>query len=174
MIFQNYFTERRPIPKTWSLLRSNISPIPYRTVLILIEIFFMLSHADPHSPTDSIAALPTMKVKNQKNTSDNFTTVPPTAHFKAPVIEETPGVLRDVTRYIGLHPSTISSLSHHFDNTFYVRGGYSSETLFLIDGIEFENINHFSSSTGTGGPLSFIDPLMVKDVSFQTSTTPVH
>lgn len=72
-------------------------------------------------------------------------------------ILHTAGAAGDVSRYIATLPSTVASIGEGFDNTLYVRGGRPSEILFLVDGIEFENINHFSKSSGSGGPIGFIN-----------------
>lgn len=51
-------------------------------------------------------------------------------------------------------------------NDLIVRGGSPFENLYIIDGIEVPNINHFSSQGSTGGPLSIINIDFVENVEF--------
>jgi hypothetical protein len=53
-------------------------------------------------------------------------------------------------------------------NDLLVRGGGPSENLYLIDGIEVPNINHFGTQGSGGGPLSFVNLDFVSDVQFST------
>lgn len=87
-------------------------------------------------------------------------------------ILHTAGVAGDVSRYIATLPSTVASIGEGFDNTLYVRGGRPSEILFLVDGIEFENINHFSKSSGSGGPIGFINSEFIERVNFYAGAMP--
>jgi hypothetical protein len=84
------------------------------------------------------------------------------------------GAAQDIGRYISTLPSTVSSLSKDFDNTFFVRGGRPSENIFLVDGIEMENIDHFSKINGSGGPIGFINAGNVRTVGFNAGTMSVH
>jgi hypothetical protein len=84
------------------------------------------------------------------------------------------GGVQDIGRYIGTLPSAVSSLSKNYDNTFFVRGGRPSENIFLIDGIELENIDHFSQANGSGGPLGFVNADNVRDVQFYAGNMPVN
>lgn len=87
-------------------------------------------------------------------------------------ILHTAGAAGDVSRYIATLPSTVASIGEGFDNTLYVRGGRPSEILFLVDGIEFENINHFSKSSGSGGPIGFINSEFIERVNFYAGAMP--
>jgi hypothetical protein len=89
-------------------------------------------------------------------------------------IFSTAGTAGDISRYIATLPSTVSSISEGFDNTLYVRGGRPTEILFLVDGIEFENINHFSQANGSGGPIGFINTDFINNVSFYPGNMPVE
>jgi hypothetical protein len=84
------------------------------------------------------------------------------------------GAVQDIGRYIGTLPSAVSSLSKDFDNTFFVRGGRPSENIFLVDGIEFENVDHFSRINGSGGPLGFINAGNVRTIQFNAGNMSVH
>lgn len=84
------------------------------------------------------------------------------------------GAANDLGRYIGSLPSAVSSLSENYDNTFFVRGGRPSENIFLVDGIEMENIDHFSQANGSGGPIGFINAENVRTVQFNAGNMSVH
>ncbi len=83
------------------------------------------------------------------------------------------GAANDISRYIGTLPSTVSGIGKGYDNTLYVRGGRPSEVIFLVDGIEMENINHFSTADGSGGPIGFINTDFVDSVRFFAENIPV-
>lgn len=69
------------------------------------------------------------------------------------------GTYGDFSRYLQVLPGvvTVSDLS----NDVLVRGGHPTENLFLVDGVEVPNINHFSLSSSTGGFTSMIDSTAV-------------
>ena len=51
-------------------------------------------------------------------------------------------------------------------NDLAVRGGAPFQNLFVVDGIEVPNINHFGSQGSTGGPLSLINIQFVDETQF--------
>lgn len=51
-------------------------------------------------------------------------------------------------------------------NDLLVRGGGPSENLYLVDGFEFKNINHFGTQGSAGGPLSYINLDFVDNTRF--------
>ena len=53
-------------------------------------------------------------------------------------------------------------------NDLIIRGGAPSENLYLINGIEVPNINHFGTQGATGGPLSYVNLDFVRETSFST------
>ncbi len=122
-----------------------------------------------HRPTETI--LPRMVVTAKKRQAPK--TEISTSSFDAEDLKLTAGAIGDIGRYLGTLPSTVSALGPDFDNTFYVRGGDPTETLFLVDGIEFENINHFSTPTGSGGPISFVNDGFVHAVDFYAGNMPI-
>ena len=93
--------------------------------------------------------------------------------FTPAEIKEEAGAAEDIGRYIGTLPSTVASIGEGYDNTFYVRGGRPSETTFLVDGIEMENIDHFSKANGSGGPISFVNTDNLESVDFYAGNIPV-
>jgi hypothetical protein len=75
-----------------------------------------------------------------------------------------PGVQEDVVRSVALLPGV--GVTTGGRNDLIVRGGAPYENLFLVDGIEVPNINHFGSQGSTGGPLSLINVDFVQRTDF--------
>lgn len=85
-------------------------------------------------------------------------------------IRRAPGVQEDVLRATQLLPGVgVSSAGR---NDLAVRGGAPYENLFVVDGIEVNNINHFGSQGSTGGPLSIINLDLVRNVDFSSGGFP--
>lgn len=78
-------------------------------------------------------------------------------------LRRAPGGNEDVIKVTSLLPG-VSTPS--FRNDLIVRGGAPFENLFLIDGVQIQNINHFGSQGSTGGPISLINIDFVKNVEF--------
>jgi hypothetical protein len=89
-------------------------------------------------------------------------------------ILNTAGTAGDISRYIATLPSVVASISEGYDNTLYVRGGRPTEVLFIVDGIEFENVNHFSKANGSGGPVGFINSDFIKSISYYAGSMPAE
>jgi hypothetical protein len=94
--------------------------------------------------------------------------------FSGNDLQNTPGTAGDISRYLGTLPSVVSGLGEKYDNTLYVRGGRPSEIIFLVDGIELENINHFSQANGSGGPIGFLNSDFVGSVRFYSANMPAE
>jgi len=75
-----------------------------------------------------------------------------------------PGAQEDVIRSVSLLPGV--GVTSGGRNDLVVRGGAPYENLFLVDGIEVPNINHFGSQGSTGGPLSLINVDFVQRTDF--------
>jgi|CZKF01.1.fsa_nt_gi hypothetical protein len=75
------------------------------------------------------------------------------------------GTYGDFSRYLQVMPGVvwISDLS----NDVLVRGGHPTENLFVVDGVEVPNINHFSLSGSTGGFTSMIDSTAVGSMNMK-------
>ena len=75
------------------------------------------------------------------------------------------GTYGDFSRYLQVMPGVVwvSDLS----NDVLVRGGHPTENLFVVDGIEVPNINHFSLSGSTGGFTSMIDSTAVGSMNMR-------
>lgn len=86
--------------------------------------------------------------------------------FSYEEIRRLPGGFEDVVRAVSTLPGV--SVASAGRNDLLVRGGAPSENLFLIDGIEVPNINHFGTQGFGGGPLSFVNLDYVREVNFST------
>ncbi|HEX5635137.1 MAG TPA: carboxypeptidase regulatory-like domain-containing protein, partial [Gemmatimonadales bacterium] len=79
-------------------------------------------------------------------------------------VRRAPGANEDVSRAVSLLPGV--GITQAGRNDLVVRGGAPFENLFLVDGLEVPNINHFGSQGSTGGPVSILNIDFVRDVSF--------
>jgi hypothetical protein len=79
-------------------------------------------------------------------------------------IRRSPGAQEDVVRAIsllpGVAPTPISS------NALIVRGGAPFENLFVVDGLEVQDINHFGAQGSSGGFASLINLGVLRAVEF--------
>jgi hypothetical protein len=116
--------------------------------------------------------LPSMTVVAPSRTAELVPFRESGARFTSLDITATAGAADDLSRYIGTLPSVVSGIGDGYNNTFYVRGGRSSETVFLVDGIEMENINHFSKANGSGGPIGFLNTSFIDTARFFAGPMP--
>src|SRR5208283_2325466 len=68
-------------------------------------------------------------------------------------------------RFLQVLPGVIGSSD--LSNDVLVRGGHPTENLFVVDGIEVPNVNHFSLSGTNGGFASMIDSTAVSSMSMK-------
>ena len=89
----------------------------------------------------------------------------PTTNVTQVEILSSAGTYGDFSRYLQVMPGVVwvSDLS----NDVLVRGGHPTENLFVVDGIEVPNINHFSLSGSTGGFTSMIDSTAVGSMNMR-------
>jgi hypothetical protein len=95
-----------------------------------------------------------------------------TQSFSYEEIRRSPGGFEDVIRALSVLPGV--ALPEAGRNDLIVRGGAPSENLYLVDGIEIPNINHFGTQGAGGGPLSYINLDYVKETQFSTGGFPVN
>jgi hypothetical protein len=89
-----------------------------------------------------------------------------TRRLSAADTRRAPGVNEDVVRSVALLPGV--GVTSGGRNDLAVRGGAPYENLFLVDGIEVPNINHFGAQGSTGGPLSMINIEFVDETTFSS------
>ncbi len=92
-------------------------------------------------------------------------------NFSYEEIRRSAGGFEDVVRALSVLPGVAQADAGR--NDLIVRGGAPSENLYIVDGIEVPNINHFGTQGATGGPLSYINLDYVKETSFSTGGFPV-
>ncbi len=89
-----------------------------------------------------------------------------TRSFGYEEIRRAPGGFEDVIRALSVLPGVAQADAGR--NDLIVRGGAPSENLYIVDGIEIPNINHFGTQGAAGGPLSYINLDYVKETTFST------
>lgn len=87
-------------------------------------------------------------------------------------IRRAPGAAEDISRMIQAVAGV--SFSNDQRNDLIIRGGSPSENIFLIDGIEVPNINHFGSQGSTGGPIGIINLKFLQNADIFTGGFPVN
>ncbi len=87
-------------------------------------------------------------------------------------IINTPGAAMDVQRVVQVLPSVVSGSDQM--NEIIVRGGNFGENLFVMDGIEIPNPNHFAFQGAGGGPISLLRTEFIDDVSFLAGAFPAR
>jgi len=81
-------------------------------------------------------------------------------------IRRLPGGFEDVLRAVSILPGVARVDGGR--NDIIARGGAPSENLYIVDGVEIPNINHFGTQGSAGGPLSFINLDFVSSTLFST------
>lgn len=81
-------------------------------------------------------------------------------------LRRSPGGFEDVIRALSVLPGI--SQADAGRNDLIVRGGAPSENLYVVNGFEIPNINHFGTQGSTGGPISYINLDFVSEVNFST------
>lgn len=92
--------------------------------------------------------------------------------FSSEEIQVQPGGSQDIQRVVQAMPAVVSSGDQ--DNEIIVRGGNPNENLFLLDGIEIPYPNHFGTFEAQGGPISMLNPLLIREVDFIAGAFPAR
>ena len=119
----------------------------------------------------NVELIPTaIELEDVKVTSGYFNKSPidvnSTRSFNYEEIRRSPGGFEDVIRALSILPGVAQADAGR--NDLIVRGGAPSENLYLVDGIQVQNINHFGTQGAAGGPLSYINLDFVDETSFST------
>ncbi len=134
-----------------SFIESNVVILPGKTMMLDIQL-------EGVTTEEVIVESSRFQKPNDVSTS-----------FKSLTFEElrrSPGGFEDIGRIIQTLPGV--AIGSDGRNDINVRGGSPSENLFVVDGFNVNNINHFGSQGATGGPLSIINLDFVKEVNFIT------
>ena len=84
--------------------------------------------------------------------------------FSSEEIRRAPGAAGDVSRILQTLPSLAKVNDQN--NGLIVRGGSPLENLFLVDGIEIGNINHFPIQGASSGPIGLLNVDLVRELDF--------
>ncbi len=79
-------------------------------------------------------------------------------------IRRSPGDIQDIQRAVQSLPAVVSSADQM--NEIIIRGGIPGENLFIMDGIEIANPNHFPVPGAGGGPINLLNSYLVRDLDF--------
>lgn len=80
-------------------------------------------------------------------------------------VRRAPGGIEDIQRTLQALPGVVGANDQ--SNQIIVRGGAPDENLTLIDGLEIENTNHFSTEgEGNGGAINALNTEFLRDVTF--------
>ncbi|HKJ92371.1 MAG TPA: TonB-dependent receptor, partial [Longimicrobiales bacterium] len=82
--------------------------------------------------------------------------------FSAEEVRRAPGSAGDVSRILMSLPS-VAKVNDQ-SNGLVVRGGSPAENIFLVDGIEVPNINHFPTQGASSGPIGILNADLIRDV----------
>ncbi len=85
-------------------------------------------------------------------------------------IRRAAGGIEDIQRVVQQLPGVVSTSDQ--DNEVIVRGGNPNENMFLLDGLELPNINHFGVQGAGGGPIGMLNNDLVKEVDFLAGAFP--
>ncbi len=83
--------------------------------------------------------------------------------FSAEEVRRAPGSAGDVSRILMSLPS-LAKVNDQ-SNALVVRGGSPAENMFLVDGVEIPNINHFPTQGASGGPIGILNADLIRDVT---------
>lgn len=81
-------------------------------------------------------------------------------------VRRAPGSNEDISRMLQTVPGVSIAIDQR--NDVVIRGGSPSENLFLIDGIEIPNINHYGSQATTGGAIGYLNLKFIRETDVLT------
>ncbi|MGA2349607.1 MAG: TonB-dependent receptor [Terracidiphilus sp.] len=96
---------------------------------------------------------------------DAMNALTPVSNITQEEILSSAGTYGDFSRYLQLLPGVV--WSSDLSNDVLVRGGHPTENLFVVDGVEVPNINHFSLSGSNGGFTSMMDSTAVGSMNMR-------
>jgi carboxypeptidase family protein/TonB-dependent receptor-like protein len=89
-----------------------------------------------------------------------------TARLATEEIRRAPGVHEDAVRAVSSLPGV--GPTNEGRNDLVVRGGAPVENLFVVDGVEVPNVNHFGTQGSTGGGVSLLPADFVREATLST------
>src|SRR6187402_1846408 len=111
---------------------------------------------------------PGARITRIHGTGRNADALRPPIRFDTAMLAGTAGTGNDLNRVLAMDVAAQGSglLS---DNALSVRGGRFNENLYILNGMEFPNPNHFSM--GSDGALGFISPNILREVEMHAGAT---
>lgn len=144
--------------------------------LKLIQTYQLSDSISIHTDSVTKDSLPVLDrvvitAKRQQRISAFATTS--VTQYDSSEIRRSPGNFGDVSQVLSRHPSS-SSITTYNDNSFSIRGGLPSENVFIIDGLELDNVSHFMQiGNNKNGSLGILDTRTIRGMTFYTAGTPV-
>lgn len=99
----------------------------------------------------------------------NVDVVRPPIRFDTVMLKGTPGTGNDLNRVMAMDV-TVQSTGLLSDNALNIRGGNANENIYILNGMEFPNPNHFS--LGASGALGFISAHILRELKLYAGATP--
>jgi len=134
-----------------TLKKNNVVVNPGRTTIVEYEMKESILEGEAIEVTGSYFEKPKEAVVSTR--SMNFEE-----------IRRSPGDVQDIQRVVQAFPAVVSGSDQM--NEIIVRGGIPGENLFIMDGIEIPNPNHFPVQGAGGGPINMLNSYMVRDLDF--------
>jgi len=104
----------------------------------------------------------------------NASAVNSTNHFGMYELNNTPAAFNDINRITATTPSALLQSGSDFYSGAIVRGGNPAENVYMLDGFELENLDHFGAIQSSNGVVSFINTSLVKSLDFYTGAFPAE
>ena len=134
-----------------TILKSNVVVKPGRTTILQIEMEEDILEGEVIEATASYFDKPKEAVVSTRSMD-----------FEE--IRRDPGTAMDIQRVMQALPAVVSGSDQN--NEIIIRGGIPGENLFLLDGIEIPNPNHFGDQGAGGGPINILNTYMIRKVDF--------
>lgn len=115
--------------------------------------------------TANISPRVTSTVEVKAENSLELEAVQPTAVIAQKEMQQAAGTFGDFTRYLQVMPGVV--WNSDMSNELLVRGGRPTENLFVVDGVEIPNLNHFALPGSNGGFTSMLDTALIGSVEMR-------
>lgn len=135
-------------------------------------------HVSPDRKTSLIFRLPISAVEMQAvEVTRSFFKAEPNVFNSSRVVDyeeirSDPGGAYDVQKMMQSLPAVVSGSDQ--ENEIIVRGGSPGENLFVMDGIEIPNPNHFGMQGGGGGPINMLNVAFVDQIELIAGAFPAR
>lgn len=121
--------------------------------------------------SEHISSLATTIVRTQSSVKNPAATNSFT-HLGMYELNNTPAAFNDINRIIASTPSALLQAGADFYSGAVVRGGNPAENVYLLDGFELENLDHFADIQSSMGAVSFINTSLCKSLDFYSGAFP--